>query len=54
MLTDWFNAPDGRLSHPREEHLIPLMVAAGASGQPGKRMLSAEVMKTFISAFRLN
>lgn len=54
MLTDWLNAPAGRLSHPREEHLTSLVVAAGASGQPGKRILHAEVMKTFISAFRLN
>ena len=32
MLVDWASAPAARLAHPREEHLIPLMVAAGAAG----------------------
>jgi aromatic ring-opening dioxygenase catalytic subunit (LigB family) len=31
-LTDWQNAPSARLAHPREEHLLPLMVIAGAAG----------------------
>jgi aromatic ring-opening dioxygenase catalytic subunit (LigB family) len=31
-LTQWDSAPAARLAHPREEHLIPLMVAAGAAG----------------------
>lgn len=31
-LTQWMMAPAARLAHPREEHLIPLMVAAGAAG----------------------
>ena len=31
-LTGWAAAPAARLSHPREEHLIPLMVIAGAAG----------------------
>ena len=26
------NAPAARACHPREEHLLPLMVAAGAAG----------------------
>jgi aromatic ring-opening dioxygenase catalytic subunit (LigB family) len=30
-LTEWSNAPAARFAHPREEHLIPLMVAAGAA-----------------------
>ena len=30
-LKAWDRAPAARLCHPREEHLIPLMVAAGAS-----------------------
>ena len=29
---DWQRAPDARLAHPREEHLLPLMVIAGAAG----------------------
>jgi aromatic ring-opening dioxygenase catalytic subunit (LigB family) len=31
-LTKWTSAPGARIAHPREEHLIPLMVAAGAAG----------------------
>lgn len=32
QLTQWASAPFARLCHPREEHLIPLMVIAGAAG----------------------
>jgi aromatic ring-opening dioxygenase catalytic subunit (LigB family) len=32
QLAQWDTAPAARLAHPREEHLIPLMVAAGAAG----------------------
>ena len=31
-LATWEAAPAARQSHPREEHLIPLMVAVGAAG----------------------
>jgi aromatic ring-opening dioxygenase catalytic subunit (LigB family) len=31
-LSDWELAPQARLCHPREEHLLPLMVIAGAAG----------------------
>lgn len=31
-LTDWEKAPNARLAHPREEHLLPMMVVAGAAG----------------------
>jgi len=31
-LIDWSKAPAARIAHPREEHLIPLMVATGAAG----------------------
>jgi aromatic ring-opening dioxygenase catalytic subunit (LigB family) len=31
-LTGWLAAPGARAAHPRPEHLIPLMVAAGAAG----------------------
>jgi aromatic ring-opening dioxygenase catalytic subunit (LigB family) len=31
-LADWANAPSARAAHPREEHLLPLMVVAGAAG----------------------
>lgn len=29
-LMDWASAPQARLAHPREEHLVPLLVCAGA------------------------
>lgn len=32
LLTQWETAPGAREAHPREEHLLPLMVAAGAAG----------------------
>lgn len=36
-LTAWHQAPMARQAHPREEHLLPLMVVAGAAGEdPGK------------------
>lgn len=31
LLLDWEQGPSARLCHPREEHLLPLMVAAGAA-----------------------
>jgi aromatic ring-opening dioxygenase catalytic subunit (LigB family) len=31
-LREWTSAPHARAVHPREEHLLPLMVAAGAAG----------------------
>jgi aromatic ring-opening dioxygenase catalytic subunit (LigB family) len=35
-LTRWQAAPGARTAHPREEHLLPLMVMAGAAGEdPG-------------------
>lgn len=31
-LTSWVDAPAARAAHPREDHLMPLMVAVGAAG----------------------
>jgi aromatic ring-opening dioxygenase catalytic subunit (LigB family) len=31
-LQQWTSAPAARAAHPREEHLLPLMVASGAAG----------------------
>ncbi|MCE7797684.1 dioxygenase [Sphingobium sufflavum] len=52
LLADWAAAPAARYSHPEEEHLLPLMVAAGASESAGERIYTEEVMKTALSAFR--
>jgi aromatic ring-opening dioxygenase catalytic subunit (LigB family) len=53
-LTDWAHAPAARASHPREEHLIPLMVAAGAADGPGTRIFNDLVLGTAISAYRFD
>ena len=37
-LTEWIDAPAARIAHPREEHLIPLMVATGAAGDDAARL----------------
>lgn len=55
QLRNWADAPQARFAHPREEHLIPLMVAAGAGGEaPGKRIFSDEPMDSAISAYRFD
>ncbi|MDY0029721.1 MAG: class III extradiol ring-cleavage dioxygenase [Pseudobdellovibrionaceae bacterium] len=52
-LTDWEKAPGARNAHPREEHLISLMVAAGAAGDSvGQHVFEDIVMGSTISAFR--
>lgn len=50
-LAHWEAAPYGRVAHPREEHLLPLMVAAGAaSGEPGRIDFRDTVMDVVVSA----
>jgi aromatic ring-opening dioxygenase catalytic subunit (LigB family) len=52
-LVQWSNAPAARQAHPREEHLIPLMVAAGAAGADrGRKTFSDRVMGATVSAFQ--
>lgn len=52
-LIEWQNAPHARLAHPREEHLLPLMVATGAAaGDRGKRTFSDYVMGVRVSAYQ--
>lgn len=55
QLENWAAAPYAHDCHPPggEEHLIPLMVAAGAAeDSAGKKVYSETVMETVISAFR--
>lgn len=55
LLKDWRNAPFAAYSHPREEHLMPLLVAAGAGGSGrGKRVFGDEPMGAAISAYRFD
>ncbi len=53
LLCEWAEAPFARYAHPREEHLLPLMVAAGAGGEDGgKRIFTDAPMQAVISAYR--
>jgi aromatic ring-opening dioxygenase catalytic subunit (LigB family) len=55
LLTHWAQAPFARFAHPREEHLIPLLVAAGAGSQlAGRRIFTDEPMGAAISAYRFD
>ena len=52
QLNHWATAPGGRASHPREEHLIPLMVVAGAAGNAkGHTIFTDLIMGKRVSAF---
>ena len=51
LLTAWASAPAARAAHPREEHLIPLMVIAGAAGADlGKVAYNGTMMRWRLSA----
>jgi aromatic ring-opening dioxygenase catalytic subunit (LigB family) len=50
-LLAWSNAPAARRAHPREEHLMPLMVIAGAAGEDvGRASFSGKIMGVRLSA----
>jgi aromatic ring-opening dioxygenase catalytic subunit (LigB family) len=52
-LAAWHQAPGARAAHPRPEHLIPLMVAAGAAGEdPGRRSYNEPLLGKPISGFQ--
>jgi aromatic ring-opening dioxygenase catalytic subunit (LigB family) len=51
-LLNWQSAPRARLAHPREDHLMPLLVAAGAAGSDTGSVLFAEtVMKIPMTSY---
>lgn len=56
LLTNWSKAPQAYACHPQghEEHLLPLMVVAGASSDPGHKAYSEVVMETRLSAYRFD
>ncbi len=44
-LLNWEQAPAARHCHPREEHLLPLMVCAGAAGyRPAQKGFDIKIM----------
>jgi len=52
-LRDWASAPGARGSHPREEHLVPVFVAAGAAGDDeGAEVFRDQVMGAVVSGVR--
>ena len=52
-LAHWQQAPHARACHPREEHLIPLMVAAGAgAADKGSKIFEGRIPNVTVSAFR--
>jgi aromatic ring-opening dioxygenase catalytic subunit (LigB family) len=52
MLVHWHSAPAARLAHPREDHLIPLMVVAGAAGSDvGHRLFVDHVRKVAMASY---
>jgi aromatic ring-opening dioxygenase catalytic subunit (LigB family) len=53
-LSRWQEAPNARLCHPRHEHLLPLMVAAGSSRAAGRRVYHEMVLGTPIAGFRFD
>jgi aromatic ring-opening dioxygenase catalytic subunit (LigB family) len=51
-LAQWTATPAARQSHPREEHLLPLMVASGAgSDAPAQKIWNGKVGQTTVSAW---
>ena len=52
-LAAWAELPEARYAHPREEHLLPLMVAAGAGGgDAAHHDFRDHVIGWTVSAFR--
>lgn len=52
QLLKWDAAPSARQAHPREEHLLPLMVIAGAAGvDRGTVAYSAKLLGVQLSAY---
>ena len=53
MLVRWEGAPGARAAQPREDHLIPLMIAArAASNEPGRVAFHGHALGKPISGFR--
>ena len=52
MLVEWQRAPAARQAHPQEDHLLPLMVVAGAAGgDRGARIFVDHVMEVAMASY---
>jgi aromatic ring-opening dioxygenase catalytic subunit (LigB family) len=52
-LSRWSAAPGALACHPRSEHLLPLMVAAGAAGEDrGRRIFNDRIWGKAVSGFQ--
>ena len=52
MLLNWQAAPGARLAHPQEDHLLPLMVVAGAAGDDiGWSLILEHVLKVPMASY---
>lgn len=53
MLVNWRAAPGALLAHPQEDHLLPLMVVAGAAGaDTGHRLFLDHVMNVAMASYQ--
>jgi aromatic ring-opening dioxygenase catalytic subunit (LigB family) len=53
-LANWSHAPSARLAHPREDHLIPLLVAVGAAeSEPASLVYHETFMGLEVSSYAL-
>ena len=50
-LIHWDSAPCARYCHPREEHLLPLLVCYGAAGSAAKSVFELEILSKMSSAY---
>lgn len=52
MLVNWESGPGARLAHPREDHLLPLMVVSGAAGDDrGRTLFIDHAMKVPMASY---
>ena len=52
MLEQWQKAPDAALTQPYPDHLLPLMVVAGAAGtHAGRKIFEDQVLNVVVSGF---
>jgi aromatic ring-opening dioxygenase catalytic subunit (LigB family) len=54
-LANWESAPSARDAHPREDHLLPMMLVSGAAGDgAGRRIFSDKVFDVFMASYQFD